>query len=117
MWAVDVSYLKFNQTLLTSGKALINSTYSGIMIEQDAYTIFKEEVMAINSSIKCNETDYCGTSDYSCSELAESLPEIRVYVREVYYVFPVSAYTMTGYTSSSSGCSLVVDEIQSQENS
>ena len=94
---------------------MINTTLPGIILDSESYATFKNAVMSANVTISCETSSNCGTQQYSCAELAESLPPLTFYIGKFYYTLPISAYTRSGFTSSR-GCSFIVDEMLPSES-
>lgn len=117
LWALKMN-LKLGNTTITESNAVLSTTSKYIMLDSDAFTEWKNEIVKANSTIDCSSSDFCGSKDYSCSELNSTLPELVIEIDGSFqYTLPSIAWSKKGFDGEGSGCTLLVQEEEQSNES
>ena len=74
-----------------------------------------DQLKKANDTIKCDEDGdeiVCGSKDYSCTELNDTLPKFEITTDGKMYSLPPSAYTKRGFSGLTSGCAMMFNRIK-----
>ena len=111
-WAINSPGIMLGDTKITTGTSLFSTTSSFIELDQSSYEVWKTQLLKLEPTLDCDSTYYCGISDKTCAQLADTIPDLKIEAGDSYaYQMPFLTWSNDGWSDAPAGCSILVSEV------